>query len=418
MSDRERCRSANRRADLLLIVGFFSILAYPDLVFLRSPETLRERAKAERRQPSPRPPIWRLSEAPADFTREFKAFLEDQFEGRDQLVMLNSLARYKAFGASANSKVIIGKRGMFFYAGEPVMPPRDIGPEAAKYRRVLKLSDWRLRRLRDLLVSRKRWAEEMGAEFLFVIAPDKSTIYPELLPDWLDRLEGPTLTDQLVEYLRATSDVNIVDLRGPLEEAKTRGRPLFWLRDSHWNADGALVGHQAIVRSLTERFPTVRLSGPDDFIRKTPRPVAGDLVNMLHLGSQFWEPISVVKVKSPRANIVPFQYDPTPISSWEEPPIAYEVADPSLPRALVYHDSFMLAMKPFLAENFQSTIFIRDHRIIKRTIEGYRPNVVIHECVERRLYYLADLTDDLLPPADPAPLAERFDPTASASSRR
>jgi hypothetical protein len=41
-------------------------------------------------------------------------------------------------------------------------------------------------------------------------------------------------------------------------------------------------------------------------------------------------------------------------------------------------------------------------------VKGYRPDVVILECVERNLYYMAYLTDDLVPTIEPAMLAETY----------
>jgi len=412
MHNLERHRVAARRADLLMVVGFFAILAYPNLVFFRDPAAVKEMERIENRVLSPRPPVWRLWAAPADFTREFKSFLDDQFEGRDQLVTFNSLTRYKALNASVDVRVIPGKHGSLFYAGEAVVPPRDFGHEAAKYRGVLKMSDHRLQRIREILTARKRWAEGMGAKFFFVIAPDKSTTYPELLPDWLDKGEGPTITDKLVDYLRSTSDIDLIDLRPPLQEAKRGGKPLFFMRDTHWNDEGAFVGYQEITQRLVKDFPAIKPLGPDDVVRKSQRRQGGDLAMMLHLQGAFWEPSPCVWVKSPRASVAPFRYNATPISSWSAPPISYEAPDPSLPKALIYHDSFMDRLMPQLVENFQSTIFIRDHRIVGSTIEGYRPDVVIHECVERNLYYLADMTDDLIPNPDPALLAEQVSPNS------
>jgi alginate O-acetyltransferase complex protein AlgJ len=400
-----RSPAPGRRADILLIVGFFAILLYPSLSLFENPETLKARGVLENRTLTARPPIWRLAMEPSKFVADFKSFFEDQFEGRGPLVTFNSLIRYSLFQTSTNAYVVAGRRGALFYTGEAFVPRHDFGNEVAKYRRVLPVTENRIRRLHDFLLSRKKWAEEMGAEFLFVVAPDKSSIYPELLPGWLDRLDGPTLTDKLVAHLEATADVNFIDLRPSLERAKQPGHPLYYLSDTHWNHEGALVGFNEIVRRLQTKFPAIEGLKEEDLIRARVR-YGGDLAHMLHLGTYLAEPTLVLNVKSPRSKAVPFPYDATPVPTWDKPPAAYQVADPRLPKALIYHDSFMERLTPYITECFQSTVFIRDRCVVKNTVKGYKPDIVILECVERSLYPLAYRVDELLPVMEPAMVAE------------
>ena len=85
-----------------------------------------------------------------------------------------------------------------------------------QYRRTHPLAAAELESIGELLERRRRWAERMGAKFLFVIAPDKSTIYSDLVPERFNRLEGPSATDQIVAYLCATTQLEVLDLRGKL----------------------------------------------------------------------------------------------------------------------------------------------------------------------------------------------------------
>jgi hypothetical protein len=136
---------------------------------------------------------------------------------------------------------------------------------------------------------------------------------------------------------------------------------------------------------------------------------AGDLSAVLHLESYFHEYSYAYKLKSPRAASMPFFGDPTPIPTWEHPPLAFQTADPKLPKALIYHDSFFLPIMPSLSELFQTTVFIRDRRVFKRTVWNFKPDVLIFECVERNLFPLAYWTDELIPTVDPRMIAEQTD---------
>ena len=407
MTQGSNAYGSNRLSDLVLIAGFLTILSYPAFALFETPEALQAQCRVEKRTPSRRPTLWELAATPSRFATDFKSFFDDQFAGRGRLVTLNSAIRYHAFNVAASARVLIGRHGALFYAGEPLVPRHDFGHEAAKFRRVLHVTQRRLDRLRDLLVSRRDWAHEMGAEFFFVIAPDKSTIYPELMPEWMNQLDEPSFTDCFVAHMRATSDVEIIDLRPALERAKASGKPLYYLRDTHWNYDGALAGSREITRRLQEFSPAIKTLGADDVYRSpASKPYHGDLSGMLHLESRLAERSTPIFLKAPRARPITFPCDATPVKSWTAPPQAFRVADARLPKALVYHDSFMELMVRYLAESFDTSIFIYDQRVVAGTVKGYKPDVVILECVERNLYYLAYQTDDLLPTIEPALLAE------------
>ncbi len=64
--------------------------------------------------------------------------------------------------------------------------------------------------------------------------------------------------------------------------------------------------------------------------------------------------------------------------------LATAVAQPDLPRAVVYRDSFGSALVPFLAEHFSRALFLWEYDVNPRTIEQERPQVVIHEWASRR----------------------------------
>ena len=85
--------------------------------------------------------------------------------------------------------------------------------------------------------------------------------------------------------------------------------------------------------------------------------------------------------------------------------MATRIEGSKLPRALVYHDSFMYQMMPFLSEHFETAIYIRDPHVTLDTVKDYHPDIVIHECVERLLRKLIGLTDDLT--ARPATVPDR-----------
>ena len=62
-----------------------------------------------------------------------------------------------------------------------------------------------------------------------------------------------------------------------------------------------------------------------------------------------------------------------------------EIDDASLPRAVMFQDSFGHALRPFLSEHFQRAFYSWQVLFDPAVIEGERPGVVLQELVERSL---------------------------------
>jgi hypothetical protein len=405
MAHDDQVRSGRRAADIFLITGFLSILSYPAISVVRSREAAGMAPPGENRVLAARPPLTLLTQRPHRFARAFKAFFDDQFEARDRLVQLNSLVRYRVLRASSNPSVIPGKHGALFYAGEPTGSSSDMGNEMVLFRRTHPLTEAELESLGDLLERRRTWAASLGARFLFVIAPDKSTVYADQLPDRFNCLDGPSSTDQIVDYLAKFTRVDVVDLRGKLIEARRKG-PVYHLRDTHWNDYGAFAGYRALAERLHDLIPREELLELDG-MEKTGLACPDDLTRMLNLKEQLAATRVVLKPMHARSHPIPFPLDSSPVPTWLGPPLARRREGSKLPKALVYHDSFLYQMMPFLSEHFETAIYIRDPHVTLKTIQDYHPDIVIHECVERLVRSLVGLHDDLRPEEEGGPIGSR-----------
>ena len=63
------------------------------------------------------------------------------------------------------------------------------------------------------------------------------------MPRSLHRMHDEYRADQLLAYMRAHSDVDLLDLRDIVTAAKP-GALLYHLYNTHWNDRGALAGYQ------------------------------------------------------------------------------------------------------------------------------------------------------------------------------
>jgi alginate O-acetyltransferase complex protein AlgJ len=124
---------------------------------------------------------------------------------------------------------------------------------------------------------------------------------------------------------------------------------------------------------------------------------SGDLAKMLNLSDQLAEPRDLLIPVPQTSHKLPFPLDASPVPTWLAPPMAARIDGSKLPRALVYHDSFMYQMMPFVSEHFETVVYIRDPHVTASTVKDFHPQIVIHECVERLLRGLIGMNDDLRP---------------------
>ena len=103
----------------------------------------------------------------------------------------------------------------------------------------------------DRLDRLARAVEDSGRRFVLTIAPDKSTIYPDNLPDtYLGEECASERRDAFWEVLRSSPPDWYVDLREPLEEQQEESGPIYRPTDTHWAPRGAAVFAYELARAL------------------------------------------------------------------------------------------------------------------------------------------------------------------------
>jgi alginate O-acetyltransferase complex protein AlgJ len=256
-----------------------------------------------------------------------------------------------------------------------------------------------LRDYRAILLARQRHLARLGIPYLFAVVPSKEAIYPEHLPASSPQVGIPRLTGQLVEALRDT-EVQIVDLHGPLRATALAGGELYYLRDCHWTFDGALVGAQALLAALRSiGFSQARLDERE--LTRTDTTVRGDLTGKqrvalrdgrLVAATAEMEPVVREPDRKPELDALGLRRVPTPphlsVSPSRETVILEHTHRPAGPHAIVYRDSFGDYLQPFVSSAFARTTWLWTRTIDMRLIERERPDVVIQVVAERFLAQL------------------------------
>ena len=176
------------------------------------------------------------------FPTEFEAYFKDQFSFRDEMVKLHN--RFKFFlGDSSTSNVIFGKKGWLFLSGKAYFSPvRD-------YRNLDPFTPVDLQNYVKYLKFKQQWLKKRGIKYLFFVAPNKHTIYGELLPDYITKVNKESALDQLMDYLAKNTDIPVLDLRPVLIENKNNTFcDLYGKFDTHWNFFGANFAQYEIAK--------------------------------------------------------------------------------------------------------------------------------------------------------------------------
>lgn len=309
-----------------------------------------------------------------EFGSDFDAYFGDHFAFRSELVDANATLKMKLFNTSAEEKVITGKDGWLFYT-----------ETLGDYSGTAALSDGTISRIAYIIKMESDYARENGQGYVFFVAPNKNTIYPEMMLSYYGKTSEKTNLDRLNEKL-ASLGVSVLDMKQVLLDAKKDGRMLYYKYDSHWNLYGAMIGYNAILDAIEKEcgYKTTYTGWTEDSLSDGER--IGDLLSMVtpvH-GSAIdayaeGEPEEIFKSKG------------KPITGADQLRIETKLkeAGDCTTKLLMYRDSFGRSIYKALANSFCEASFLRANpfALAGSTDEN---TVVVREIVERNISVLAD----------------------------
>jgi alginate O-acetyltransferase complex protein AlgJ len=310
-----------------------------------------------------------------DFHNKFVKYFIDNFGFRNTLIRWNSLFKLNVLKTDQFPKVLVGSHDWLYLIKD------DEGNNALEFYRAIKpfTSERELALWAQPLVDLNTYFKRKGIRFLLIFAPMKTRIYPEFIPAYLKPVRNSTRLDQLMAYLKKNTDIDSIDLGDAVLEGKKKYR-VYFKHDVHWNGYGAFYGYQKIAEELKRFFPRLNPRALGDYRVETDTCQGGDLANMLGLKDQFAEEYyTFIPLYKSRAVKVAGAYQIKSSRSTE----IFKTANPSLPKAVVYHDSFFIFLMPYLSEHFsRMACFQGYNRIDVSVIESEKPDIVLYELVE------------------------------------
>lgn len=337
-----------RVADIALI----ALLSIACIVFGALTLTSRETVSvSEKRSLTPMPKLHRKTLAA--LPTQFEQFFSDHLFVRNQLVKLRNYTKYLVWHNSGNDRVLVGKNGWLYLAWD--------GSVGVARRETL-FTDEELKAWSDVLKQRTKWCADRGITYVFVVAPDKPSIYPEFVPNVLKPMRDRSKLEQLSAYLRNQAGINFVNLTEPLLQQKGIA-DLYLKTDTHWNQRGAYIGYQNIVQSIAKLYPSMQNLSIAVANFAQSEYGEGDCARMMGLRNCLLERVPVLSK------------------------LAENAIPTILPRAMIFHDSFGDGLKPYLEKHFAESRWVRQGNPTCDAflVEQFKPKIVIQECIERHV---------------------------------
>lgn len=346
-------------ADVVLCVCLIYIVGYLGLTLSASEISEREKRKLE-----PFPTIFNENGINKKFSVSVEKYISDHLQNRDKIID-GYFTVLSLFDRRGNKQVFIGKDGWLFgnFAGNA-----HNFEMLSYYQRRVGFTPEQMEKIKADLKRLNEWTVARGIKLYLYFPPDKSTIYQEYYPRFVNTFDKPTLVTEVEEFLK--NEVNIVSLENEFKKRRRKDY-LHYKTESHWSPAGGHLAYRLIMRRLKQDFPTINsLTGKDMDIVKTAEVVSaielngrrrsykGNQYNML--GKPSW-----IDVYEPIYNkyILKNQKD---IQTLSKPPYETSV-NPNGQKLKIYiiGDSYSDYIMPFLSSTFTN---VRKVRINQRKI--------------------------------------------------
>ncbi len=314
----------------------------------------------------------------------FDQYYSDHFGFRESLTMSYFKIMKKINYRSITQDVTFGKGGWMFLGAVKAGYNR-YGDPIGDVMNVNLYTEEELEKFRKSIMAVKSWLNKRGIEYIFMVAPNKHTIYFENLPEYISKQNKESAADQLIKYLRKNTDLTVVDVRKELLEEKKKHQ-VYFKTDTHWNHFAANIVQFKIMKEIEMFFPNKilpELLFESDFtmIEKND----GDLLGIAKVeGITEMQPMPNFEKGCDLKKEMPVPGDTR----------AYTVTCESENlNAVIFRDSFFIVMEPYFSRKFKRSTYLMErlnYSTLTNYVESEKPDIVIEEWVERDLPHVPD----------------------------
>ncbi|MEM7562381.1 MAG: hypothetical protein AAF353_04925 [Pseudomonadota bacterium] len=374
---------------VLFAAAFGALISLPLLLMPFGED--REISAREQRKLAPIPAFPINAGELEKFPDYFTAYYDDHFGQRNRIIAWANRLKHRLFGKYTTTKVFPGRDGWLFYNIDGSILDR-VGYFSPTEDT---MSGWR-----NALDEKARWMKDLGVEYLFVIPPNKASVYTDKLPDSISSVLGQTRLQTFTEFLQRSDypSENLLDL-GPLLVDSKSEEPVFFKTDTHWNDYGAFLAYQATMEKIKRWFPDSPVLRIED-MKSARFDKIGDIARFTMAHEEFSEVAKSIQPARPCEKV-----PPRVVSEFADTD-AYKKSPKRLPtltgcrnariKAIVMHDSFGRFIQPFFNESFAEVIYMPSYNVfdMESFIQQIKPDLFIDLRVERNFHLLLNPIPD------------------------
>ncbi len=303
----------------------------------------------------------------ANYPKNFEKYFDDSYGFRKSLILLHSQLMDKIFDESLDARVVVGKDDWFYF---------DNYNSLVDAQGLIEIPDEVINRAIKSFYKNWQMLRAKNIDYLLVIAADKSTIYPEFLPDYIRPADHHRIDKFLNALKKSHPDFPLLDLR-PILSAAKKNEIIYQKTDTHWNRRGAHYAYVEIMKKVG-----IKSHPRSDFENKEDEMMRGDISDIrgsddMNLNYDLREKF-VLKAHKIDIDVSLRNFHRAMV--WKN-------EDNNLPRLFVYKDSFFGDLINFISEHFSQSIYINEFPcdLNYEIIKNMHPNLVIQEFWEGRV---------------------------------
>ncbi len=351
---------------ILLLAGFILIIIFPTI---NGTFGLTENRNTEKRKNEDAPKLEFVNWS--TWILKYDQHYKKTFPGRSIYFRGLSRLKYSLWRTSVlPDKVILGEKGFLFLGNTHAKSiDKKLGINIFTKRQLAKITQ-------KIRQTKKKLAKE-NIKFYFAVAPDKNTIYPELLPFNVDpNCESP------LKQLKRSLQNDLIDLSERLTDEEKKEVSLYYKFDTHWTPYGAFLAFQQLIATIRKDFPTISNVDITNYTIEEYVRCNKNLCEQLDLDlCENRYRMEYVNSNDIRKQKNRFIKPPQGNRNYEK---RYINPQNKL-KVLVFRDSFTTELEKFFNQTFGELVYIWTSEIDQQIIAQEQPDIVIFEIVERNL---------------------------------
>lgn len=319
-----------------------------------------------------------INEWPTQFSNDIGTkidlFVNDHSPFRGWLVQLHNLIN--SINANSNGKkffdsAFIGKEDWLFFMGES---------ELNYYSHINLPTKKDLEKIYQKLCKLSEKMGDINKKIEIVICPNKTTMYPEYIPEEIQVIGEVGRVEMINNYLEEhNSPIKFVFLKDPLENLKKSGQKIYFKQDTHWMPNAAYIGCKEMLHNVgvevgsANIVETTSMRGDlSALVNRDQTEEESYIVNYKENISVKWEEASYTSTTKGNEGTVSFMKSTSTNTNGKN--------------LFIVRDSFAEYFQDILAKEYENMSFVHTHNFNSSIIESPEfksADTVIFESVER-----------------------------------